>query len=215
MVPSFSMSAASYRGNTEDRAAVTLVDGGWLLCLADGTGGISGGARAAELFVAEVVRTAALPSFARNEAEAWAELVERADRALVADRQAGETTGIALMVTPSALVGASCGDSQAWLLTSEARLDLTASQARKPRLGSGRARACPFRAEPRGTLVVASDGLFDYAPHESIAETALAAAGDGATLAAAGHGAERLVRLVLDRHRPAPDDIAVIVGRLD
>jgi hypothetical protein len=52
--------------------------------------------------------------------------------------------------------------------------DLTARQHRKLRLGSGRARPVSFsRPKLTGTLVVSTDGLFNYARPEKIAAVAL------------------------------------------
>jgi hypothetical protein len=80
------------------------------------------------------------------------------------------------------LVGASCGDSGAWVVCANGRVDdLTARQRRKPRLGSGGAMPVSF-SRPRlaGTLLVATDGLFNYALPEKISAVALGDDPDGA-----------------------------------
>ncbi len=201
----FTIATDSHRANTEDRAMVLPVEDGAILCIADGTGGLPGGARAAELFV-ERVRCAALaPSFAQGDPDAWSALLESIDIHIAADRMAGETTGIAIAVIENRLVGASSGDSRAYLVAASGWRELTAGQCRKPRLGTGRARPKSFEAKARGVLVAGTDGLFDYAEFDDISRVVLSMPDEAV-------GA--LVRLVRDRHRRLPDDIAVVVGRL-
>jgi hypothetical protein len=69
--------------------------------------------------------------------------------------------------------------------------DLTARQHRKLRLGSGRARPVSFlRPKLAGTLLVATNGLFNYARPEKIAAVAL-----GEDLDCAARDLTQLVRL--------------------
>jgi PPM family protein phosphatase len=141
---------------------------------ADGAGGISGGARAAEMLVELVREGAASPAFDPLRADAWVDLLARADLFLEANQSAGETTGVMLAVTEGLVVGASCGDSGAWVVQADGGIDdLTARQHGKLRLGSGRARPVAFsRPKLTGTLLVATDGLFNYARLERIASVA-------------------------------------------
>ena len=108
-------------------------------------------------------------------------------------------------MTAGLVVGASCGDSRAYLIDGAGKLELTRDQQRKPRLGSGRASPRGFVAARAGTLVVATDGLFDYVPIAAIRDTV---ARGGGSLAGA------LVELVLARFQQPPDDIVVVAGRL-
>ena len=96
-------------------------------------------------------------------------------------------------------------DSRAYLASSAGMRELTGRQSRKPRLGTGRANPRPFVADARGVLVVGTDGLFDYAALEDVSLTLGDRAGS----------ADSLVDLVREKHRTLPDDIAVVVGRLD
>jgi serine/threonine protein phosphatase PrpC len=207
-MPRFATAAASSRGATEDRATVVPIDVGWLVCVADGVGGIAGGAKAADLFVAGVQRTACRAGFDLTSPAAWIALLQDLDHEIAVDPMAGETTGIALAVTSGLIVGASCGDSRALLSTSTGWQDLTSQQRRKPRLGTGQACALPFTAEAHGTLVVGTDGLFDYIKLDDISRTVLHAS-------ESEDAADGLIRLVLDRYRTPPDDIAIVVGCLD
>jgi serine/threonine protein phosphatase PrpC len=86
-------------------------------------------------------------------------------------------------------------------------LDLTKDQVRKPLLGSGSAKPVAFRAErPRGTLLVASDGLVKYAPRDRICRLALEK-----DLPSAGRKIVDLARL---RSGQLQDDVSLVLCRL-
>jgi serine/threonine protein phosphatase PrpC len=87
-------------------------------------------------------------------------------------RRLENQTGVVLTITSQGVVGASVGDSGAWVIRADDYIDLTSCQHRKPLLGSGRAMVVGF-SQPSitGTLLVASDGLFKYAKAESICQT--------------------------------------------
>jgi serine/threonine protein phosphatase PrpC len=200
----FSVATASPRARSEDRAMAVPAGDGWVIVVADGAGGVSGGASAAEVVITGVERSLADEAFDPASTADWVDLLEALDEVVADAPHAGETTVIAFGVTASGIVGASCGDSQAWLWTPAGRITLTERQHRT-RLGTRRARVQAFHAAAAGTLLVASDGLFDYAPADDIQRIALG--GDGA--------AEALIALVQGRNRTLPDDIAVVVGWLD
>lgn len=205
MVQNFFSRSASYRANTEDRALALNVGRGWIVCIADGTGGVSGGAHAAELFIAGVSRAAEQPAFDLTSPGELAALLDALDREIARDPLAGETTGIAIAITSSTLVGASSGNSQAWLGSSNRWHELTEHQLAKARLGTGCSQARPFAGNPYGTLLVATDGLFDYVRFGDIANVLGSAPADPAAA---------LVQLVASGFRKLPDDVAVIVGLL-
>jgi serine/threonine protein phosphatase PrpC len=155
----------------QDRGAVIVHPTGLVLVVADGAGGLVGGAVAAERVVgaarARVDRTAALP-----DAEAWRAFLRAMDDELARDRALGETTALVLSVTRASIVGASVGDSGAWNVTPDGVEDLTERQ-HPTRLGTGRAMPRGVtRFGPWGTLVAASDGLWKYAPRERLVEAA-------------------------------------------
>lgn len=201
----FETAAASPRESSEDRHLVMQVGDAWVIAVADGTGGMSGGAQAADLVIAGVRDRATQAGFDVVSAAAWTGLLVEVDRSIAAEARAGETTGIVLAVTGDLVIGASCGDSRAYLIDPAGAHELTRDQQRRPRLGSGRALPRAFAAAAAGTLVVASDGLFDYVPMAAIREVVIRA---GSNLAGA------LVELVLARCRQLPDDIVVVTGRL-
>jgi len=196
-----STSIAIYSGNPElqDRAEIYRADNRVLLVIADGAGGISGGAQAAE-FLMRVVRES-VASLATP--EACGQLLSQIDQGLLDARDCGETTGLLAIVEPGRVFGASVGDSIAWMFSSNGRVELTGGQRRKPFLGSGGAFCCPFSSAMRdGTIVVATDGLWKYTGLESI-EKIVRAAGSASL-------ANKLSELVRLRSGTFADDVAIV-----
>lgn len=87
---------------------------------------------------------------------------------------AGEAAAAVVAVTPEGVFGASVGDARALIVHGRTIVELTSKQTRKPLLGSGLAVIVPFiyKAEG-GTLLVATDGLFDYAKPEAVVSAML------------------------------------------
>jgi serine/threonine protein phosphatase PrpC len=201
----FAAAAASFREKTEDRTLVLRVGDHCIIAVADGSGGMTGGGTAAEMFVAGIKRASDSRDIDFDDPSAWVALLKMLDEEIERLPLAGETTGIALAVTPRSVVGASAGDSRAWLFA-ENSYELTRNQTRKPRFGTGRAEPRPFTGPARGTLVVGTDGLFDYAAVDDIRAM---------TRVASQHTADALVELPRARTRALPDDVAVVVAWLD
>ena len=145
----------------QDRAEVLPLPNGAIFILADGAGGTSGGAEAADALLANV-RTTPPGSIAD-----CVKLLERLDRQL---EDVGQTTAVLALVQDGQIVGASVGDSCAWLIGPTDRIELTCNQTRKPLLGSGS--AIPVSFGPfeltNYRLIVGSDGLFNYVEHNRI-----------------------------------------------
>jgi PPM family protein phosphatase len=194
--------AASHRAGSEDRLDIVATADASIVTVADGTGGISGGALAAE-HVTAGVRARVLAASPVSDPASWASILEQLDREIADDRNAGETTAVALAIFAGEVVGASVGDSRAYLVTPSGAVELTSAQRRKPRLGTGRATAVGFRAPAEGVLVVGTDGLFDYAKLDDIVAT-LGTPDDDPAAA--------LVDFVRRRHPTLPDDMTVVVG---
>jgi hypothetical protein len=138
----------------QDRVAVCTDGDSLVLALADGAGGSGGGAQAAERAV-DVLSSGRVgdPSV----------LLTSLDVAL--QPIGGECTAVLARLTGDAVVGASVGDSQLCVRDHRAAWsELTAGQARKPLLGSGRACPTGFQAISIQRLLVATDGLMKYAP---------------------------------------------------
>lgn len=190
------------RGLGEDCAAVVSNDGVTALVLADGAGGRVGGRQAAELSTSMTLERLR-PT---GDVDPLA-VLEKADRFVHADRQAGETTLVLARIVGAALRGASVGDSGAWLIGASAFQDLTADQTRKPMLGSGAARGASFSASLTSeTLLIASDGLLKFAP----AETICSIVRGNSNLATAGRALVDSVRL---RSGDLQDDVSVVLLR--
>jgi len=144
----------------DDRAEASRRPDGHLLVLADGAGGTSGGAEAADA-VLNGARTSSLDSVS-----ACIRLLKDLDQRLT---NVGQTTAVVIVVSDERIFGASVGDSSAWLIGFSDVLDLTQHQQPKPLLGSGDAMPIGFGPVPCfGRLLVGSDGLFKYVPHERI-----------------------------------------------
>ncbi|MFW6189634.1 MAG: protein phosphatase 2C domain-containing protein [Planctomycetota bacterium] len=190
-------------GRNEDRAAVFDRPEGRVLVVADGAGGIAGGAEAAEAVVAGI-RRAVESADDVLDADMWVGSLRQLDIELWEDPEAGETTAVVAAVGPGRIAGASAGDSGTLLVGPEDVAELTRNQPRRPFLGAGAARAEPFSAaEWRGRLLLATDGLLKYAGRASIAETART----GGLQAAA----EALVDLVRLGSGALQDDVAVVL----
>ena len=164
--------------------------------VADGAGGFSGAAQAAEFFI----RSAG--SAARNlvSAQGCLGLLCELDQKIAADNDCGETTGVISIVSASEVFGANVGDSAAWLFTPDGKAELT--RVRKPYLGTGVAAPHQFaRRSGPGSLVVASDGLWKYTGLELIEEKV--------RTVSPGRLAAELAELVRLRCGAFPDDIAI------
>lgn len=187
---------ASSRIVGQDRALVFVRPHGLVIALADGAGGTSNGALAAQAFVDAVGVTSPETS--------WTAVIEALDQD--APRLGhGQTTAVVLTLVPGDITGCSVGDSGAWLVGDEV-VDLTDGQVRKPLVGGG---CVPFvfHAGPIGkaTLLVASDGLLRYAKQQDIADIAR-----GPDLATAARSLVELVRLPSG---DLQDDVAVVLCR--
>lgn len=181
----------------DDRAGHFQTVDGDVLVVADGAGGIGDGAHAAASVIAAVAADLALA-----DALACAALLNRVDATL----RRGETTAVLVAVAGDEIRGASVGDSSAWLVDAHGLRDLCENQHRKPLIGSGRAVPVPFSARlGPATLLLASDGLFNYAARARITELAATAALEGL--------ASRLADLARLRSGAFPDDISVLVAR--
>lgn len=190
---------------SQDRVAVTEQQGGILVALADGAGGVAGGEEASWRVVAKAEH-ALSEGVEPTDAAAWCALLGTLDGEIEQSNLGGETTGVILWADANGIAGASVGDSEAWLVLDAGFEDLSVFQRRKPLLGTGEAVPTPFQARPwSGTLLVASDGLTKYAPVE-----ALLAAARGADLEAA---ADRLVDLVRLRSGALQDDVSLALVR--
>lgn len=190
-------------GKGEDRLLVERYEARTLAIVADGAGGMSGGAVAAETacsLLAKFMRTtiAGTP-------ELWARRLFDVDQVLARHGSGGQCTAIVVEISGNGVSGASVGDSGAWMITSREILDLTERQRQKPLLGSGEASPVSFGPIPlAGRLLLATDGLFKYANRHTIRERAYA----GFPVSAA---VDSLVEGLRLRSGAFQDDVAIIL----
>jgi serine/threonine protein phosphatase PrpC len=117
----------------------------------------------------------------------------------------GEATAVIAILVDGQVWGASVGDCEAWLISTSGIVDLTRDQRRKPLLGSGH--AIPIGFGPlacTSRLLLGSDGLFKYVPHERIRNLS-----SSVPLA---HAAAVLVDAARLPSGALQDDVAVIVA---
>ena len=158
----------------QDRLAIQQFDDRIVLVVADGAGGTRGGAEAAQFACDRVMQFATVSAGSSRD---WTERLHAIDRELSKSDLGGQTTLVVAEVWNGAVSGAAVGDSQAWLVSPRGEmLDLTEDQQRKPLLGAGTARPCPFGPiEMRGgRLLLATDGLFRYAAQDKVLDVAAA-----------------------------------------
>jgi len=133
-----------------------------LIALADGADSGRGAQVAAARTVNELAlcfRNGALPEHARD----WVMILETIDRVAFSDPDAGETSAFVMLVQRGIVVGASVGDSLAYVIPpiGEPRL-LTSPQKRGPRIGTGIASPIGFGpVQLDGKLVTRRAARFD------------------------------------------------------
>lgn len=187
-----------YRRHCEDEVKVLDFDTGVVIAVADGAGGTGAGSQAARTVIREV---AAAASLAHDQA-AWSRILREADLRV----GEGESTGVVVAWSPGGIVGASVGDSQAWLIVDGEIKDLTKSQARKPLLGSGEAEPTGFFHPPaQGLLLVGTDGFCNYVRRDGLLKDILWI--DFAVLAT------RLVEMVRLPSGELWDDVGIVACR--
>lgn len=149
----------------EDRVwAETDADGGWIV-VADGAGGAGRGAEAADYLVERVRQDR--PVSGRS----IVSLLESIDLELAA-RASGLTTAVVLRLQGGRAVGASVGDSVAWVFGPDGCEELTEHQSRRPLVGSGEARPRAFVRSGVERVVLATDGVSAFLPADRLTELA-------------------------------------------
>ena len=182
----------------QDRAEIFQCGERIVVAIADGVGGISGGTLAAETFVYNVQNAVQF----LIDADHCHRLLHQVDWLLAGDLNGAETTGVVAVIDSGKVFGASCGDSGARLYRHDEVVDVTPSGRSRSFLGSGNALVTEFVTEMKGTLVVATDGLWKYAKSSDID----AAIGNAAPQQLASALAD-LARLTT---RKLQDDIAIV-----
>jgi serine/threonine protein phosphatase PrpC len=151
----------AYQGRCEDRVKILEFDDGVVIAVADGAGGTGAGGQAADAVIREVMASASL----ERDSASWCDMLRQTDCRV----GAGEATCVVVGWSAGGIVGASVGDSRAWLLENDELKDLTKDQVRKPLLGSGAAQPVGFRHPPtQGLLLVGTDGFCNYVRRETL-----------------------------------------------
>lgn len=188
-----------------DRCQVLHSPTAAIAIIADGVGNSSAGGAAAESVLWHIAQYLNGVPIALDDTARFCELLAYIDRALCRDDM-GESTGLFAAVSPLGIYGAGVGDCIAWLIDDAGYRDLTAAVARKPLLGSGYACPSAFALPPTpGTLLLATDGLWKYAPADSICAVARKSVLEAA--------AAELLTLPRLASGSVPDDIGVILVR--
>jgi len=192
---------ASDRSEPEDVVRVVQNDVITAFVVADGAGGLAGGARAAHLVVESFVDVVEDLASADAAPEHWCEFLRRVDDRLFHDTLAGESTGVVGVVRDRVVIGASVGDHQAWLVTGDSYQVLTSAQQRQ-RLGSGRATPVAFEASlaTGSVILTATDGLFGAVPAAAILAALRTAPAP-----------EKLVSLARSRSGKLYDDVGIAI----
>jgi len=147
---------------SHDRLSVLRDAHRTLIALADGTVSSQAAQTAAARTVNELARcfrNGSLP----QDAPDWVMVLEAIDQVVFTDREAGETSALVMLVQQGVVVGASVGDSLAYVVPTvgEARL-LTARQRREPRIGTGMASPVGFGpVQLDGKLITRRAARFD------------------------------------------------------
>src|SRR5262249_43904023 len=129
---------AAYRsigqsGEGDDRCLALVYADRVVIAVADGAGGTGRGSEAATFLVHTVNECSCDGMFAA------VELLRACDMHLAHSGSGGETTAVVAVVDENGIVGASVGDSGAWIVDATTYVDLTRGQIRKPLIGSGAA----------------------------------------------------------------------------
>jgi serine/threonine protein phosphatase PrpC len=188
-----------------DRGFVANVGVGAVVAIADGASGIGGGVEAATMAVEFVRRRAE----GLDSAAACSSLLREIDQRLFEDELAGETAFAVVSVQEDRVFGSSVGDSGVWIVGAHTVTDLTGGQARKPFIGSGKARPVEFTHAVRpgdAKLLLATDGLLNHTSAANIIEVCR---GQDDRVCA-----ERLISLVRLPSGKLPDDVTVILATL-
>ncbi|MBC7808678.1 MAG: SpoIIE family protein phosphatase [Akkermansiaceae bacterium] len=203
----------SYREASEDRAEfVPLPEDALALIIADGVGGRENGGDAATRAV-ELTHGSVTTATTRelSDPRFWEQMFRRVDEAVSNNETCGETTLVALCMTPSRITGASVGDSEAWWVSETGSVRVLTEGGRKPYLGRGMSVPVTFALStpPTGTLLAATDGLFKYTDAGQIARVVSRGASDLQVVAPALRGLARSSSGVLH------DDFAVLLASVE
>jgi len=169
---------------SHDRLSVLRDAHRTLIALADGVDASRAAQSAAARAVDELAkcfRAGSLPDDPRD----WAAILETIDREVLSDSRASETSALVILVQQGVVLGASVGDSLAYIVAEDGKPRLlSGGQRRGPRIGTGMASPVAFGpAELDGRLITRramrtrKRGLFRTALAETLGVPSKLAAG--------------------------------------
>ena len=133
--------------------------------------------------------------------DGWCRFLLQLDERVKRDPDAGESTAVVAMVCDGRVMGASVGDSEAWMVARDGSYEVLTSGQYKPRLGSGRATPVGFEGTVSDSVIIAAtDGLFHAASADAICSALRASPTP-----------ERLVTLARSRSGKLYDDVGIVV----
>ncbi len=144
------------RTTNEDAFLITR-DGIPVAAVSDGAGNAEQAARRVLKLFQLSIREATLGTILVP--KAWISWIRQLDAALLGG---AESTFLAVAVVGDQVIGASAGDSQAYLLGAEGGVQFLTASADKARLGSGNVKPFPIRAtlKPRDIVLLMTDGAW-------------------------------------------------------
>jgi serine/threonine protein phosphatase PrpC len=138
----------------QDRATVFWSGSNLVLAVADGAGGRSGAAEAADFVIGRTKQAIHSADLSPN---GLCSFLVSIDQQMAGTKNVGETTCVIVVISSKGIVGASVGDSGAWCISPSGIDILRSHQLRKPFLGVGCATPSGFaRPSMEGTLLLAS-----------------------------------------------------------
>ena len=153
--------------NGDDALYVVEIDASLWFCISDGAGGTGDGGKASRYVVEAFKEVTQIGGF--DTPEDFESFLRSIDTELFCESDGGEATAIIGVILNGVVVGASVGDSEAWLFNLEYDYELTSMQNIKPLLGSGS--SIPIGFGPmlvEQFMLLGSDGLFKYVKHTEI-----------------------------------------------
>jgi serine/threonine protein phosphatase PrpC len=136
-------------------------------CISDGAGGTGGGDKASSYIIEAFTALTDLKKI--DHPDHFELFLRQTDLALSQQADSGQCTAVVGRIDNGVIVGASVGDSQAWLFNHQYEYELTSLQYVKPLLGSRTSTPIGFGPfELDLFLLLGSDGLFKYTKKSEI-----------------------------------------------
>lgn len=156
----------------QDRATSFRYEDALVVVVSDGAGGIGGGSLAAH-YTTDRTEQLVRASSELPDSDAVGGILKTIDKELAPKSEAGECTAVVLVALEKSIWGASVGDSAVWMVGIGPPQNLTSDQHRKPLLGSSEATPVAFGPHNLfGSLVIGTDGLFNYVKPDTISTVA-------------------------------------------